>query len=249
MAEITETLDFDVLLMLNNGIARRSDLGISLRNLRIWYAEDDDDEVDDETEEVDDDDEVDDDTAIPDWVRDPEAAFKVIRELRQENANRRKRNQRQEAKLEKLESRLNDIDEKKLEEENKWKELAEKRKGENEKLEDRIGKITLDAIRRDVALDLGLPPVLVERLQGDDEDSIREDAQKLIDELPEATRKKRKTRKTTVSPGGNTSKETSEERFAQYNSGSFGGDGTPIIDLSKGVGNMQIFGQVSEGDE
>jgi hypothetical protein len=49
------------------------------------------------------------------------------------------------------------------------------------------------AIRQKVAAEVGLPAVLAERLQGDDEEAMRADAAKLLEALPKATEPKKPT--------------------------------------------------------
>lgn len=76
-------------------------------------------------------------------------------------------------------------DKERKEEEAKLSEL-EKLTKQLAEVEKRAAEAERKAIRQKVAAETGLPLLLAERLQGDDEDAMREDAAKLLEALPKA---------------------------------------------------------------
>lgn len=76
-------------------------------------------------------------------------------------------------RLEALEKAQKDAEEKALADQNKWKELAEKREGELKT--ERLARLKLD-----VALKAGLPAEFAARLQGEKEEDLMADAKTLL---------------------------------------------------------------------
>lgn len=63
------------------------------------------------------------------------------------------------------------------------KSEAEKKDERIRQLEGELTKRESELLRRKVGADMGLPASLIDRIRGDDEDEMREDAQSLLDDL------------------------------------------------------------------
>ncbi len=84
------------------------------------------------------------------------------------------------SKLADLESQRKAEDTKRLEEQEQWKELAEQSKQELADLQAKVAASELSALRLKIGTELGLPVDLSNRLSGDDEESIRKDAETMV---------------------------------------------------------------------
>jgi hypothetical protein len=80
------------------------------------------------------------------------------------------------AQLEDAEQKRADAEKTELQKATERADAAERKAAESER----------KAIRQKVAAEIGLPAILAERLQGDDEDAMRADAAKLLEALPKA---------------------------------------------------------------
>lgn len=157
-----------------------------------------------------------------------------VKELRDENAGWRKQ-------VRDLEKRLNEIDSEKqkkvdteLAENQKWKELAEKR--EKELLEARAERDAerLTNLKQRIGTEFKLSPKLVSRLQGSTEDELRADAKALAEDLgldkqppstpetkpaenakPDSENPQSRRQTTAVAPDGQPQGETDEQRRAR----------------------------------
>lgn len=149
-----------------------------------------------------------------------------VRQLREESKARR-------LEIERLESQLNELkataqggpddDVKKT-----LNELKAQLKAEQKAREEAAAKAAAaerQALRLKVAADLGLPPALAGRLQGETEDELRADAETLkplVTPAEQSTQKPKQT--TTPVPGGQPSGETADQRRARlYGRGPSGG--------------------------
>lgn len=106
-----------------------------------------------------------------------------VQKLRSENAARRTAQRELEARLKAFTDEQEAQENKRLEEQQKWQELAEKRQQELEALQAKQREAELLALRTNIAKDVGLPETIVNRIQGDDEETIRQDAQALYEAL------------------------------------------------------------------
>lgn len=95
---------------------------------------------------------------------------KALKDANREAAERRK-------KLEAYEEQERKRQESELSETDKLKRQLAEREAE-------LTRLQLDTLKHTVAQEVGLPPALAGRLQGDDEDSIRQDAKALLETLP-----------------------------------------------------------------
>ena len=104
--------------------------------------------------------------SLPEWAR------ALIGDLRRENAGHRK------AKNE-AEKAAQAADEKRLAEEKRWQELAEKRQTELQQIQDELQRLERAALQREVAQAAGLPPELARRLIGATREEMEADAKSL----------------------------------------------------------------------
>ena len=150
-----------------------------------------------------------------------------VKELREENAKRRRQLRETEEQLKDTRKRLEAIEaqaatkqEQELAEQGKYKDLLEKREKELADIQAKMKATELSNMRLKIANELGIPVALAERLRGDNEDELREDADKLMevitppdsDEQP--TRARRQTT-TTALPDGTPVNETAAQRIAR----------------------------------
>lgn len=89
-----------------------------------------------------------------------------------------------ESKLSEIEKAKAEAERKAAEEQGKYKELYEEMQTEAEKAKAEKQALELSILRRKVADDVGLPGALADRLKGETEDELREDAESLLETLP-----------------------------------------------------------------
>lgn len=119
------------------------------------------------------------DDAIPEWVQEPEKAYKAIRELREENATwRTELRQLQEWKQQQEQS-AREAQEAEMREQNKFKELLEQRESELAELKTQIAQQEAQRLRASIVSEYGLPEALADRLRGESEEELRKDAEQL----------------------------------------------------------------------
>lgn len=100
----------------------------------------------------------------PDWIADPDKAWKEVQKLRAENARKR------------------------VESKPEPKPKAEEPPTDSDRiaaLENQLRESNLKAMRLEIAAEVGLPKALAARLQGDDEEALRADAEALKALIPE----------------------------------------------------------------
>lgn len=112
--------------------------------------------------------------ALPEWAQ------KMIKELRKEAGDHR-------SKLRQIERAQADAEEKQKAEQGEFKGLFEKAKSELDALKAQLKATELDALRARIGAEYGLPSQLAARLQGDDEATMRSDAETLKSALPAST--------------------------------------------------------------
>jgi hypothetical protein len=155
---------------------------------------------------------------LPDWVRElasePEKLYSEIRKLRSEAKEHRTKADEVSAKLTQKEIAEKQATENELKEQNKWKELAEQRQADLEKVQAEVKRERLDLLRLKVGIAHKLPDALIARLQGETEDDLKADAEALVaalglDKQPETpaqpeqpTQSGRKPATTTANPTG-----------------------------------------------
>ena len=110
---------------------------------------------------------------LPDWAQ------KMVSELRSENAKHRRKAKDATKAADKAAREA-------AEQQGKYKELYEAELTKRQTLEGDIESLRLNALRNRIGRETGLPEALVDRLAGDTEEAIREDAQKLLAALPAA---------------------------------------------------------------
>jgi hypothetical protein len=143
---------------------------------------------------------------LPDWVRDPAKAYEEIQKLRKEAAASRKvATEREKAAA--------DAEKTKLQEQGEFKKLYEEANAELQKLRDELKTSQVQALRQKVASELGIPPQLAERLKGDTEDEMRQDAETIKAAIPQQPASGTQNRQTTTPvPGGRATGETDAQR-------------------------------------
>lgn len=152
-----------------------------------------------------------------------------VEELRKENANRRKEASALEKRLAEIENATKAADEKKLADDSKWQELADKRAKELEAERTKFQQERLDLLRGNIAAryesrlqksdnpDIDPVTEFAKRLQGSTEDELRADAEKLFAILTpkqaEQTQPQAGSRtQTTIAPDGRPVGETDDQR-------------------------------------
>lgn len=108
---------------------------------------------------------------LPDWAQE------MVKSLREENAKHRHAKKAAEQATAQAE-------EAKLVEQQKWQELADKRAKELEEIKGELESVRLDALRREVGTEVGLPSKLVVKISGGDRDEMLADAQEMLEALP-----------------------------------------------------------------
>lgn len=156
---------------------------------------------------------------MPDWAKDPKRALEIVKELRDENAKTRTSARELEKRLEAIEKARQQADEQKLVEQNEWKTIAEKRAEELAKLQETLQKSQVQALRAQIAAELGLPAALAARLQGATEEELRADGEQLKAAIPAAPGAP-KPNTTQAVPGGSPAQETDEQRRTRLRGGS-----------------------------
>lgn len=91
------------------------------------------------------------------------------------------------AKLEADEQAKEAAEAQRLKEQGEWKALAERAQAELEATKAQARSLELSMLRKDIAARVGLPAVLVDRLQGETPETIEADAKKLLESLPKPT--------------------------------------------------------------
>lgn len=102
----------------------------------------------------------------------PQSWQEHIKDLRSENAGRR-------TKLQEIEEEQERAREEEMQRKEEWKELAEKRQGELDALAQEKETLERKLLVQDVAQEIGLPPNLADRLQGDTREELVKDAKEL----------------------------------------------------------------------
>lgn len=194
--------------------------GVNLAKRRTWYADDPQQQTGGEEKPAEKPEQDAPADEMPDWVKDPEKAYKEIQKLRDENAQHRTKARDVETRLKAIEDERRQGEEKQLADQENWKALADKRAAELEKLQTEIRAARAAAI----ALELGLPKELAERLKGTTEDELRADAEALAALIPKPDEKKtapggRQSSTTTSVPGGSPAGETDAQRRARLQGG------------------------------
>ena len=111
---------------------------------------------------------------LPDWAQ------SMIVDLRKENAGHR-------TKAKDAEKAAQEADERRLAEEKRWQELAEKRQAELEKASQELARVQREVLARDVAQAAGLPAALAARLRGTTREELEADAAELKKLIPTQT--------------------------------------------------------------
>jgi hypothetical protein len=96
-----------------------------------------------------------------------------------------------ERESQKAQTRLAILEKKEQERQDSEKSELQKAQERAEAAEKRAAEAERRSIRQKVAAETGLPLILAERLQGDDEDAMRADAAKLLEALPKSTEPKK----------------------------------------------------------
>lgn len=160
---------------------------------------------------------------LPDWAKDPAKVVAMVRDLRKENADHRKAKQSAESAAQQAETA-------RLAEQGEFKKLYEEATRQLTELQSQLKASQVQALRSKVASELGIPPQLAERLRGETEEEMKQDAESLKAVIP--TPSASGTRQTTTAvPGGQPAKKTSREVYQEVMSG----------------GNRNPFGAASGG--
>lgn len=155
-----------------------------------------------------------------------------VKELRDEAATWRKQFRELEKRLSELDTDKQKKDEAELAENNKWKELADKRAEELAKVASERDAERAKNLRTNIGIEFKLTPSQIKRLQGSTEEELRADAQELVkdlgldkqvsppvedekkpDPIPNTQQAKKQT--TAVAPDGQPQGETDEQRRAR----------------------------------
>lgn len=171
-----------------------------------------------------------------------------VKKLRKEAADRRTEARDLQARLAQLEADAKTREEKELTEQNDWKQLAEKRGKELEKMKADLEKANFESLRTKIGAEYKLPAKFVARLQGASEDELRTDAAELAKDLgldkpstpaenpatpqtpPPESQSARSQQTTTAVPGGQPVTRTDAERRRDY----FGGaNSSPLFQGGK----------------
>lgn len=143
---------------------------------------------------------------FPDWAKDPAKVLAMVKELREENAKWRKEKKAVEESASKAETQ-------RLTEQGEFKRLYEEASTQLQQLRDELKASQVVALRAKVASELGIPPQLAERLQGESEEELRLDAEKLKAVIPAASGTPKQM--TVGVPGGRPAAETDAQRRAR----------------------------------
>lgn len=191
--------------------ARRPDAAAppDLRQRRAWFDGTDDPPADDKGGKKPDKEE------IPDWVKDPEKAYAELQRARQEAAQHRTKLRELEQAETQRQQDAQKAKEKELADQGKFKPIAEQREQEIEQLKRQLAEAQTGALRTKIALELGLTPVLADRLKGATEDELRADAAELAKLLPAAP-KPGQQKDTSALPGGAPAGKTEAQLRADF---------------------------------
>lgn len=114
-----------------------------------------------------------------------------------------------------LKAKLQAIEQEKLSDLEKANLAAQQAQAEAEQLRADVAARDLEVLRQKIGAEAKLPPELVARLQGDDEESLRSDAKKLAELVPDTTSPFPKADPSQgargTAPGG-----TNADRFAEF---------------------------------
>jgi len=150
---------------------------------------------------------------LPDWAKDPAKVLAMVRDLRKENAEHRKAKQS-------AESAAQEAERARLAEQGEFKKLYEEANAQLQQLRDELKASQVQALRSKVASELGIPPQLAERLRGETEEEMKQDAESLKAVIPTPSASGTPRTQTTVGvPGGRPAAETDAQRRARL----FGG--------------------------
>lgn len=162
---------------------RKHTNGLSLLKRRTWYADPPaDDSVDEDAP-----------AAAPpktgearkgDLSSAPtEDLLAEIKALRKENADRRKKASELEAWKADQDAKAKLAEDSTLIEQNKFKELLDKREKELATLNAQLASERITNLKMKIGVEMKVPAPLISRLQGDTEDALRDDAKALIESL------------------------------------------------------------------
>lgn len=173
-----------------------------------------------------------DDGGVPDWVKDPVAAYAEIQKVREEAKLTRAQLASIEAERKKASDAAAAAELKKLEDDKQYQELADKYKKEADALKVKAAEAELTALRVKVAADAGIPAGMAARLVGTTEGELKADAEGLKALLaPAAQTSTRTGNSSTPAPRGNPQGETDEQRRTRL----FGrGANNPIFEKKRG---------------
>lgn len=150
---------------------------------------------------------------LPDWVRDPERAYTVIRDLRKEAENNRKA-------LADLKKQFETVQQPAAIDPKIADDLAKTRQ-ELADLQKRLQEKESNELRMKIAGEFGLPLAVADRLKGDNEEALRKDAEALKALIP-AQQPATTSQNTARVPGGAPVGETDEQKRARLLGGNRG---------------------------
>lgn len=171
--------------------------------------------------------------ALPDWVRDPEQAYKVISDVRAENAKFRTELKELKTLAEQFQSEAQKRAEVEMQEQGRWQELAQQRERELAELRGQVETERVNLLKENAALKYNLPPELAARLQGKTAEEIAKDAEALAKLIPAATPSGQSWQNRTqqASPGGNPAgmsyQELKQRHYGQDHGSVFGAPSKP----------------------
>ncbi len=136
-------------------------------------------------------------------------SLEKAKELRSEAANLRKRLKDAENKAQAAEKATKDREDAEAQEQGKWQEIAKKRDDELSDIRKQLADRDLSDLKRSVATKHGIPDDLMDRLHGDTEETLTEDALKLAKlvvtrQAPETDADRRTTTRTSTKKQGDT---------------------------------------------
>lgn len=146
----------------------------------------------------------------------PDEAKTYIKELRDENAQRRVKEREARQALDAQETARRKQEEADLAAQQKWQELAERREKEANDFKAQLEAERVNNLRARIALEMRLPPALAARLQGATEDEIRNDAQQLaaLIQQPQQEQQTARSQTTSAVPDGSPTRETDDQKRA-----------------------------------
>lgn len=199
---------------------RKHTNGLSLLKRRTWYADPPaDDSVDEDAP-----------AAAPpktgearkgDLSSAPtEDLLAEIKALRKENADRRKKASELEAWKADQDAKAKLAEDSTLIEQNKFKELLDKREKELATLNAQLASERITNLKMKIGVEMKVPAPLISRLQGDTEEALRDDAKALIESLglnqqaadPQPQKTPARSQTTTTVPDGQPPQDSPEAR-------------------------------------